>query len=62
MRDNTAGTGAFATMTADLDESQFDTLALANRQISSVDEIRFALSFEETMGREPTRGSVLIVR
>jgi hypothetical protein len=53
---------AFATMTADLDQSQFDTLAMANRQISSVDEIRFALSFEETVGREPRRGLIVIVK
>ncbi len=53
---------AFATVTADLDQSQFDTLGMANRQISSVDEIRFGLSFEETMGREPLRGSVMIVK
>ena len=31
----------FATVEADLDQSLFDTLAITNRQVSSVDEIRF---------------------
>ncbi|MFT5906648.1 MAG: hypothetical protein ACI9E1_002260 [Cryomorphaceae bacterium] len=34
---------AFASMTADLDQSTFNTLAFASRQIGSIDEIRFGL-------------------
>jgi hypothetical protein len=34
----------FATMTADLDQSQFDTIAIGSQQISVFDEIRFGSS------------------
>ena len=46
---------AVATITADLDQSVFDTLAIANRQVSNVDEIRLAPTYYEVMGREPPR-------
>ncbi len=42
---------AFATMMADLDQSLFDTIAIGDAQIGTFDEIRFATSFEEVMGR-----------
>jgi hypothetical protein len=44
---------AFATATVDLDQSLFDTLAVASKQYSYLDEIRFATTFAEAMGRTP---------
>ena len=55
-------TNAFAVMTADIDQSQLDTIGLANRQVSSLDEIRFATTYDEVMGREPSRGMVVTLR
>ena len=40
----------FATMTADLDQSQFDTLAIGDKQVAVVDEIRFGTTFAEILG------------
>ena len=42
---------AFATMLADLDQSMFDTIAIGDAQIAIFDEIRFATTFEEAVGR-----------
>jgi hypothetical protein len=55
---------AFATNAADLDQSQFDTIAIGNQQVSLLDEIRFAPTFEEVMGRERLAppGILMIVR
>ncbi|MDT8390215.1 MAG: PEP-CTERM sorting domain-containing protein [Lentisphaeria bacterium] len=39
----------FATITADVDQTLFDTLAIANRQVSSLDEIRFGLTFADVV-------------
>ncbi len=37
----------FATMTADLDQSQFDTLAISDKQRAVIDEIRFGDTFDD---------------
>jgi len=52
---------SFATVAADLDQSQFDTLAIGDKQRTIIDEIRFARTFEEVMGRDPRRGMVIAV-
>ena len=49
---------AFATAMADLDQSFFDTLAIADRQIATFDEIRFATTFEGAVGRQAVSNSV----
>lgn len=55
---------AFAFFEADFDQSTLNTLAIGNRQISSVDEIRFATSFYGAMGREvpPPAGTLMIIK
>jgi hypothetical protein len=55
---------AFATMTADLDQSQFGTLALATAQKGKFDEIRFASSYYEAVGRElpPPAGTIVTIK
>lgn len=42
----------FATITADLDQSAFDTIAIGDRQITPFDEIRFATTFADAMARQ----------
>ena len=62
--DEPESAAAFATMTADLDQSAFDTLAMATAQMGKFDEIRFALNFYEALGRElpPPSGTVITIR
>jgi hypothetical protein len=43
---------AFATISGDLDQSIFNTLAIGSRQYASLDEIRFATSYYESLGRD----------
>jgi hypothetical protein len=46
---------AFATLSADLDQSQFDTIHVAGQQVSSLDEIRFGTSLQDVgVVPEPT--------
>jgi len=49
----------FATITADLDQSAFDTIAIGDRQITPFDEIRYATTFAEAMGREATVNTII---
>jgi len=44
---------AFATMTADFNQSAFDTVAIADRQVATYDEIRFGHAFADVMGVIP---------
>ncbi len=55
---------AFASFTADFDQSTLDTLAIANQQVSGYDEIRFATTFAAALGlEEPSpAGSVFIIK
>ena len=43
----------FATMTADLDQSAFDTVAIGSQQIGIFDEIRFGNSYADVVVPEP---------
>jgi hypothetical protein len=58
--DNTA----FASFSGDFDQSTLNTIAIGNRQVSSVDEIRFALTYYEALGREvpPSAGTVFVIK
>ena len=64
---NAALPASFATITGDLDESAFTTLALGDRQISNIDEIRFGTTLASVIP-EPstvmlsTIGSILLLR
>jgi len=49
----------FATITADLDQSAFDTIAIGDQQITPFDEIRYATTFAEVMGRDATVNFVI---
>jgi hypothetical protein len=51
-------------MTFDIDQSAFTTLSLASKQKGVFDEIRFATTFEEALGREPpaASGSTIWIR
>jgi hypothetical protein len=62
--DAPANGDAFATMTADLDQSAFDTLAIGNAQVSFIDEIRYALSYYEAVGRivPPPAGTIITIK
>ena len=51
---------AFATITADIDQSAFDTLAITNRQVSTIDEIRFGTSLAD-VGVVPEPGSLALL-
>ena len=48
---------AFTTVTADLNQAVFNTIAIGDAQIRIFDEIRFATTFEEVVGREPAAES-----
>ena len=55
----------FATITADLDQSAFDTLAITNRQVSTIDEIRFGTSLDDVgvnvIVPEPASGAMILL-
>lgn len=55
---------AFATLSANLDQSAFDTISIAGQQVSSLDEIRFALDYYGVVGREapPPAGTIITIK
>jgi len=48
-----ADSAAFAMTTADLDQSQFDTISIGSAQVSAFDEIRFGTSYRDVVIPEP---------
>lgn len=51
---------AFADMDYDLDQSQFDTIAIGTAQRGKFDEIRFATDFFSVLGRDPPPPGTII--
>jgi len=54
-----AGATQFATVSADLDQTLFDTLAITDRQVITGDEIRFGLSAAAAVVPEPASLALL---
>ena len=56
---NAALPTAFATMTADFDQTTFDTLAMSSNQVATIDEIRFGTTLE-SVGVIPEPSTALL--
>lgn len=57
---NTALPAPFATMSADLDQSLFDTIAVGSAQVSALDEIRFGAALTD-VGLIPEPASLALL-